>query len=203
MSLIISLLHKLDALQISTIMLWSYLLFYTMYDKQQKQLVSTNLIDVITLRKGLDHTLVELNKAISLAGLSVLGVAFLPVFRREMYNLIMSGMIQLVIHTAYSSYKYYGSKNLPYLTSFVNLKDQWMKKSSVIYGSLAHLVIVAGYMGYLSIAAALFFGILFGLLHFYFMEIDYKFILRVRPFAYIVFPLCAAGMMYSFLIALH
>jgi hypothetical protein len=46
----------------------SYLAFYTAYDKSKKTLVLQNLKDLVTLNRGLDWTLVESNKALSLAG---------------------------------------------------------------------------------------------------------------------------------------
>ena len=46
----------------------SYLIFYTAYDKVKKTLVLQNLKDLVSLGRGLDWTLVELNKAISLSG---------------------------------------------------------------------------------------------------------------------------------------
>lgn len=197
MSLILSTLRVLDALQISSLTFVSYLLFYTMYDKKTKELELSSLTDVLIFQKGIDHTLVEINKAISLSGLSVLCLAFLPIFQKEMYNLLLSGMIQLCIHTVYSTYKYYGGKNLPYLSTFIYIKDQWTKKMSIIFGLMAHIVLLIGFMGYYGLALSSLLAIVLGMLHFYLMEIDYKFILRVRPFALVVFPLSIAALVYG------
>ena len=40
----------------------AYLAFYTAYDKHSKSLSSVGLLDVLLARKGIDHTLVQLNK---------------------------------------------------------------------------------------------------------------------------------------------
>ena len=68
----------MEALSISTAIFVSYLLFYTGYSKAEKKLVPSLLIDVITLKLGLDKFLVEMNKAISLSGLTALLLAFCP-----------------------------------------------------------------------------------------------------------------------------
>jgi hypothetical protein len=40
------------------------LVLYTAYDKKAKGLSSTALLDVVTFRQGLAHTLVEVNKVL-------------------------------------------------------------------------------------------------------------------------------------------
>jgi len=61
----------------------SYLLFYTAYDKVKKTLVIKNLTDLVSLNRGLDWTLLELNKAISLSGMTTMLLAFLPQFQEQ------------------------------------------------------------------------------------------------------------------------
>ena len=56
----------------------SYLLFYTMYSKAEKKLVPAQLIEIMTLKAGWTKFLVEMNKAISLSGLTTLCLAFCP-----------------------------------------------------------------------------------------------------------------------------
>lgn len=194
MSLIVSLLGLLDAIQISILTFISFLLFYTMYNKKEKRLVWSNLVNVLMLTHGLDYSLVEFNKAISLSGLCVMCLAFLPIFERDMYGLLLSGFIQLLVHTVYSIYKYYGGKNIPLFSTFIYFRRQWMKKLSIVFGFLAHVtfVLFGLLMGY---SSAFLIGIVLGVLHFYFMEIDYKFVLRVRPFAYVVLPLAGVAIL--------
>ena len=96
----------------------SYILLYTAYSKASKQLEFGLLLDVFLLRKGIDHTLVELNKALSLAGLTLLCVAFLPGFEASRYELLWSAMLQLWVHSVYSIYKFYGDKHIPVLSTW-------------------------------------------------------------------------------------
>mmetsp|Transcript_3987 Transcript_3987/g.11593 ORF Transcript_3987/g.11593 Transcript_3987/m.11593 type:complete len:117 (-) Transcript_3987:31-381(-) len=56
----------------------AYVLLYTAYSKQSKKLSLRQLLDVILVRVSLDNTLVELNKAVSLAGLTCLAFAYCP-----------------------------------------------------------------------------------------------------------------------------
>ena len=98
-----------------------YLLFYTAYSKQEKKLDFKLLVVVLTVSKSLDHTLVEMNKAISLAGLTALTVPFLPAItavtgREAMRDLTFISMSVLWVHSCYSSFKYYGSNNIPSIT---------------------------------------------------------------------------------------
>jgi len=60
----------LAALAVSAVNLGLYLAFYTAYSKATKALDSALLWDVLYVRKSLDFTLVELNKVISLTGLT-------------------------------------------------------------------------------------------------------------------------------------
>lgn len=198
MSVVIDFLSRLTCLQTSAMIFISYLLFYTMYDKLRGTLVPTNLIRILTLRDGLDKTLVEFNKAVSLSGLSVLCFSFFPIYSRSVQNeLLWSAMVQLWIHFVYSAIKYYGTNNIPYVTSFLDFRSNRPKKVSIIAGLIAQLVLSLGYFSYITLQQLATLGITLGLLHFYAMEVDYKFVLRVRPFAYIVFPLAALGLLYG------
>ena len=193
-SMITRLLASLNSLETSILIFVSFLLFYTMYDKIAGRLIPANLFRIITLQDGLDRFLVEFNKALSLSGLSVLCFSFFPIYSRGMQNaLLWSAMLQLWAHALYSAVKYYGTKNIPVITSFLNMgSDRW-KKLSIICGLVAQTVLSMGYLSYLKIQALALFGISMGLLHFYLMEIDHKFVLRVRPYAYVVFPLSFFG----------
>ncbi len=55
------------------------LLFYTAYSKEDKNIQMKLLLDVLLLRKGIGHTLNELNKIIALSGLTLATIAFLPI----------------------------------------------------------------------------------------------------------------------------
>ena len=183
---------------ITLIVFVSFVLFYTMYDKTKKRLVLASLVRLFTLQDGLDKLLIEMNKAIALSGLTVLALSFYPRFWRIRKKLLLSAMLQLWLHAGYSVYKYYGSKKIPVISSFLNKKaGDRVKKLSVIFAILAQVVLSLGYLSYMPYVQFAFFGIAFSNLHFYTMEIDHKYVLRVRPYAYIVFPVSLLGVLYG------
>ena len=93
----------MDCASISAASFVSYLLFYTMYSKVEKKLVPSQLIEIMTFKQGANKFFVEMNKAISLAGLTTLSIAFF--FGPELrYQLIVSALVQLQIHSVYSMY---------------------------------------------------------------------------------------------------
>ena len=188
---------RFSALQVSFLVFVSFLLFYTMYDKVQKKLLFKKIIEVLFLTRGINHSLVELNKALSLSGLAILCLAFFPCYELQRNSFLFSALIQLLIHSVYSSWHYYGSEMIPYLTSFISFEDrQTMKKISIICGVAAQLILINTYFKYYHLWKL--FSVMFGVAHFYLMEIDYKYILRVRPFAYIIFPLAGLSIFYNF-----
>ena len=174
---------SLKSLTISSGVSLSYLLLYTAYDKTKKQLELKNLTDLVTLNRGLDWTLVEINKALSLTGLTTLLLSFLPQFEGEQKDLLFSSIGMLWVHTVYSSYKFY-SLSLQRL-----LKEKTIKKLSVALGVAGQAALIAGFWGYISYPALVLSGVTLGISHFYTMEIDYKGVLQVRPYAYLPFPL--------------
>lgn len=197
MSLIGNMIYQLNALELSIITFVAYLLFYSMYDKKEKKLIPNNLVRILMCSDGYDKSLVEMNKAISLSGLSIFAMAFFPIFRKEMRLLLWSASFQLSAHAIYSIYKYYGTKNIPHLTSFLNVNDQVWKKLSVVFGVLGQVTLMAGLSHYISFQNLSLFGLSCTMFHFYTMEIDHKMILRVRPFAYVIFPLAILGVFYG------
>lgn len=162
----------------------SYFLFYTAYDKSKKKLVFSNLVDLFFFRKGLDWTLVELNKALSLSGLTTMLISFLPnVEKKNKDSLLWISMNLLWAHSVYSFYKFY-SFNPKRL-----LKEKTIKRLSVAFGSLGQLILSLGYFGQISYLNLILSATTLGIAHFWTMEVDYKYKLQVRPYAYIPFPL--------------
>ena len=72
-----------------------------------------------------------------------------------------------------------------------------MEISSVIMGVAGQLALSAGYWGYISEAQLVAASVILGVGHFYTMELDYKYVLQVRPYAYLPFPLSVATL-YSY-----
>ena len=104
-----------NAYVVSGLVTGSYFSFYTAYDKTKKVLVLQNLIDLVTLNRGLDWTLVEINKAISLSGLTTLLLGFLPHFKDQSKELIWISMNLLWTHSIYSFYKVIYTIKSPHL----------------------------------------------------------------------------------------
>ncbi len=166
----------------------------TAYDKTEKTLKLQHLVNLVTLGRGLDWTLVEINKAISLSGLTVLIMAFTPGFALHARGLVWNAMLLLWTHAVYSTYKFYSFS----LRRF--LDEKAIKKLSIALAVCGQVVLSAGYFGYISWAALMYGGIVFGISHFWTMEVDYKYVLQVRPFAYLPF-LLAGGVLLSRILA--
>lgn len=192
MSLLISSKFSTNPYAISGAVTLSYFAFYTAYDKQKKTLVASNLYDLVTLNRGVDWTLVEINKSISLSGLTTMLIAFFPQLKKEKTQLLWISMNLLWAHSIYSFYKFYG-----YSLQKV-LSDKAIKRLSVLLGFAGQIALSAGYWGYISADALLLSAVGLGISHFWTMEVDYKYILQVRPYAYLPFPLSMAAIYYYF-----
>lgn len=169
----------------------SYILFYTAYDKSKKTLVAGNLFDLALARRGWDWTLVELNKAISLSALTVMISSFLPQFVEKKRELLWISMNMLWAHSVYSFYKFYQ------LDVGKVLNEKWMKKTSVVLGTAGQVVLSLGYFGYIDYNALVLGATTLSIAHFWTMEVDFKYKLQVRPFAYLPFPLAGLAL-YNF-----
>jgi hypothetical protein len=161
----------------------SYLVLYTGYDKTTKRLSLKNLTDLVTCGRGIEWTLVELNKLISLAGITTLLMSFIPDFKSQSRGLLGISMVTLWTHSVYSMYKWYGFK-----ISKV-LEDKPIKKLSILLGVGGQLSIVSGFYGYSSFATLALASTALSIGHFWTMEVDYKYKLQVRPYAYLPFVL--------------
>jgi len=188
--LVTRLLISLTPLETSVLIFVSFVLFYTMYDKFTGRLVPSNLLRLLIFQEGADKFLVEMNKALSLSGLTVLAFSFFPIYKKRVrYALLWSAVVQLWIHAVYSTLKYYGSKNIPRISTFFDWNSEQIKKISILLGIMAQVVLSLGYFSYIGWFQLSLFGLSSSILHFYTMEIDHKYVLRVRPYAYIVFPI--------------
>ena len=161
----------------------SYVGLYTAYDKHKKRLDPGLLKDFVLLKRGLNWTLVEANKALSLSGLTVVLLSFLPEFGEVSTELLFNGMNCLWLHSIYSFYKFYG------LSPTKVLKDKTIKQISVALGIAGQATLAGGFYGYISDGALLVASTAFSLTHFWTMEVDHKMKLQVRPYAYLPFVL--------------
>lgn len=72
-----------------------------------------------------------------------------------------------------------------------------MKKLSIILGTFGQLALSAGYWGYIGMRFLCWLGVGLGTAHFYTMEIDYKWVLQVRPYAYLPFALALGAVLWT------
>ena len=70
------------------------------------------------------------------------------------------------------------------------------KQISIATGAIAMSSIYAYLFEMSGIQALCLMSMVFGIIHFYTMEIDYKFILQVRPYAYLPFATAALALIY-------
>lgn len=182
----------------------SYLAFYTAYDKKTKTLNSQNVTDVLLGAKGVDHTLVQLNKVLALSGLTQLALVFMP--GADSYvdtdQLRLASTVMLVAHAGYSAYRYYDSAKIPRLSTFTAFFDQVrsekpiekllaQRKVSLVLGAAAINLLEAWALmqapyGLTPKTSGLL-VLSLSTLHFYFIEVDVKGGLPVRPYGYLAF----------------
>jgi len=124
---------------------------------------------------------------ISLAGLTLLGLAFVPGFEIQSPRLIKAAVVMLWAHTLYSDISIY-KMDLRYIF-FHN-----PKRFAVMLGSASHAILLCFLFGYLPVVAALYGGLGLGVLHFILMESKGGG-MQVRPFAYL--SLVVAGVALS------
>ena len=166
----------------------SYILLYTAFDKKTKTLQFGNVLDLFLCRRGLDWTLVEANKALSLAGLTTMMIAYLPEFKEQRKDLLWISMVTLWGHSTYSFYKFYQ------FDIRKAVSEKFIKRISLLLGAASSLALAMGVFDQLTALVMAASTTALGIAHFYSMEIDYKYVLQVRPFAYLPFPL--AGMVF-------
>jgi hypothetical protein len=172
---------------VSSAVLAAYLGFYTSFNKITKRLEPALLVDVLLVRRSLDHTLVELNKAISLVGLTNVCLAFLPFLESLRWGLLLHAMVLLSVHSGYSVFKYYGSNLMPPVGRFRHLRlpkfgaegVESMKLAALLLGGTGQLVLAAGYLQLLSTFTFCVSAVLLGIGHFYTMEVDFRGVLQV------------------------
>ena len=167
----------------------SFYIFYSGYDKGLKKLHMPLLAEIFFVKKSWGHTLDQINKVVALAAMSIVSIAFLPrVSPALRLDLIIWGLGHVLTHSAYSTLRYYGTPNIPYITKFHKLiwqiagepkkRGKAFKKISIILGFISEMALIATYFEYIVVfktACLLIVGL--GVAHFYLMEIDIKLVL--------------------------
>ena len=143
--------------------------------------------------------------------MSIVSIAFLPGLSSSLrYDLMVQGMCHVLIHTSYSTYRYYGTPNIPGITKYHKLfvqifgdpkkRGKAIKKISVILGIVGEMALLSTLFDYILVfktACLLCVGV--SLAHFYLMELDNKLVLQVRPWALLCFPLAFVALGYCFI----
>ena len=166
------------------VVLVSYFLFYTAYDKKSRSLDPSLLIDVIFVQGdgGLSHTLKEYNKALSLAGLTVLLISFTKIDGYDHIELFRIALLGLSVHSIYSFYEFYG------FSIHAVFSDKLLKPTSIVLAMLCLSLLFSVFFGATIPWTVLAFeATTLGLMHFWMYEIDYKYELQIRPYAYLPF----------------
>lgn len=180
-----------SALTVSATTTAAYFLFYSAYNKTNQRIELSLLLDIFLFRRGVDWSLKEINKTISLSGITTLLLSLIPEFAENYVSsqrdLFFISMNLLWVHSAYSFWKFYDANPCKVL------EDKWMKRLSVWLGGLGQIVLALGYWDRLSLENVALFGTVLSIGHFVTMELDFKYKLQVRPFAYLPFPLGAAA----------
>lgn len=176
---------------------------YTAWSKAERRLsYAGNCGDVLLARRGLAHTLVELNKILALTGMAMLPCAY---FFENARAHVEWALWSQGVHALYSTWKYYGSK-IPHVSGYPGMISELLdakrakrrlvgvKRISVIAGVasialLAAQILVPGYtratMSAVVLATAL--------VHFIAMEVDFKLVLQVRTTGKWTIPLALAS----------
>ena len=115
-------LYNFEATLISVAVNASFYLFYSAYSKGLKKLHWPLLTEIFLVQKSWEHTLDQINKVVALAALSIISIAFLPYVSSQLrYDLLVQGCLHVLLHTSYSTFRYYGTPNIPYITTFHKL----------------------------------------------------------------------------------
>ena len=111
-------------------------------------------------------------------------------------------MWQILVHALYSDYQYYGTNKIATISQWLGLDTKpqgagaFWKKVALVTGALSLTTLglyVYEYVNYYQAGNMI---VICGIIHFYTMEIDPLFVLHVRPFAYLPFPLGAVALAY-------
>ena len=124
----------------------------------------------------------------------------LRIFQRLSAPLCATSIVLILVHSTYSGIRYYGvSDKLPAISDIIK-PDPKLDKNKRLVISLRAIAWISGASSLVllpfSLAASGIFAValLLSLAHFWFMEIDYKLNLQIRPFAYIAFVIGGAAL---------
>jgi hypothetical protein len=122
---------------------------------------------VLTVKKGVSNTLVTLNKALSVSGLVLLSLAFLPQFALTQSELIRNSLGMLAVHATYSIVHFYGTPIVPRIETWTSAQGATAAKiGALMLGGFAQNLLGAGYMQFISRLAIVYGTLTLGTAHF-------------------------------------
>eukprot|EP01084_Bolivina_argentea_P198235 339517_1 len=153
----------------------SYFLLYSCYDKQKKQLRIKKLKQIFGL-KNVQYSLNEINKVLSLTGLTLLSLSFIPKNKLNKINVAYNAskirehsLYLLTIHGSYSLYtffdRYFGAKQFAMFFGSCSLTSLWLYKLEYLPSKYSIM------------------PLMIGTIHFYTMETKPNG-LQIRPYGY-------------------
>lgn len=123
--------------------------------------------DVLTVKKGISSALVTLNKALSVAGLALIGLAFFPQLAASSTELLRNALAMLASHAAFSTVHYYGTPIVPAIQTWTSANRQAaIKIGALCLGGFAQNLLAVGYLQLVSRAVIVFGTLSLGIAHF-------------------------------------
>ena len=140
----------------------AYFILYSGYSKSLKTLDLRLLSDIFLVKTSWDHTLVQINKVVALVAINLVALAFVPFMSALRDDLLIIGLTLVLIHSSYSILKYYGTTNIPAIQTWPRMFSELMhtdtkkrglgiKKSSLIFGWIGEMALLALVFGYFGI----------------------------------------------------
>ena len=177
-----------ESLYITAGMHVAMILLYSGYSKALKTLDMRLVSEIIFVTKSLDHTLVQINKVIALVALNLIALAFCPYTKVWQDDLLLISLVMILVHSSYSTYYYYGSSNIPLISRWPRICSEIVhedpkkrglaiKKISLVAGWISEMALILGVFAFIGLYEAGLVTVIFGVIHFYMMEIDHEIVL--------------------------
>ena len=157
---------------------FAYLVFYSAYDKRTGRISTSLLQDFVLARRGLEFTLLEMNKLVSLVGLTLLCLSI--IFADA--ALLTRAEICTLTHSVFSLYHFYG---FTWKRAITNNP----KRLAISIGLLGQVILFVAYWHLVAYRYLVAFALPLGVIHFISIEMNDDNSLKIRPFAYLPFPL--------------
>jgi hypothetical protein len=147
------------------------------------------LTDMLTLRKGVLHAAQLLNKAVSVAGLALVALAFLPAFAPLSRELTLHALVLLAAHATFSTIRYYGTPIVPAIQTWAAAGlprpgasgAAAVKVAALFLGGVAQQCLGAGVLQFVSRSVLAYGALSLGAAHFLAERADKDGVPRVPP----------------------